>query len=85
MLYQPFRDFEGVDDQQLADNLRRAEAKFALMQRLGIDTILVCSNVGYGDRSTMINSSPVSSAGSVILLRVTACGSRTRRWPGAGS
>ena len=31
---------------QLTDNLRRAEAKFALMQRLGIDTILVCSNVG---------------------------------------
>ncbi len=46
MLYQPFRDFEGVDDQLLTDNLRRAEAKFALMQRLGIDTILVCSNVG---------------------------------------
>ena len=46
VLYQPFRDFEGVDDQQLTDNLRRAEAKFTLMQRLGIDTILVCSNVG---------------------------------------
>ena len=45
VLYQPFRDFEGVVDQLLADNLRRAEAKFALMQRLGIDTILVCSNV----------------------------------------
>ena len=28
------------------DVLRRAEAKFALMQRLGIDTMLVCSNVG---------------------------------------
>ena len=26
--------------------LRRARAKFALMQRLGIDTMLVCSNVG---------------------------------------
>ena len=50
VLYQPFRDFEGVDDQQLAENLRRAEAKFALMQRLGIDTILVCSNVGHRDR-----------------------------------
>ena len=45
-LYQPFRDFEGVGDAQLADNLRRAEAKFALMRRLGIDLILVCSNVG---------------------------------------
>jgi 4-hydroxyphenylpyruvate dioxygenase len=44
-LYQPFRDFEGVTAELLADNLRRAKAKFALMQRLGIETILVCSNV----------------------------------------
>ena len=29
----------------LADNLRRAQAKFALMQRMGIETILVCSTV----------------------------------------
>jgi 4-hydroxyphenylpyruvate dioxygenase len=45
-LYQPFRDFEGVTDEELQANLRRAEAKFVLMNRLGIDTILVCSNVG---------------------------------------
>ncbi|WP_431710335.1 bifunctional sugar phosphate isomerase/epimerase/4-hydroxyphenylpyruvate dioxygenase family protein [Glutamicibacter uratoxydans] len=45
-LFQPFRDFEGVDEQTLEANLRRAEHKFALMQRLGIDTILLCSNVG---------------------------------------
>ena len=44
-LYQPFRDFEGVTPELLTDNLRRAEAKFALMSRLGIPTILVCSNV----------------------------------------
>jgi len=44
-LYQPFRDFEGVSEEVLADNLRRAEAKFRLMNRLGIDTMLVCSNV----------------------------------------
>ncbi|MBM6621602.1 sugar phosphate isomerase/epimerase and 4-hydroxyphenylpyruvate domain-containing protein [Micrococcaceae bacterium RIT802] len=45
-LYQPFRDVEGVDEETLAANLRRAEAKFELMDRLGIDTMLVCSNVG---------------------------------------
>ncbi|WP_293782496.1 bifunctional sugar phosphate isomerase/epimerase/4-hydroxyphenylpyruvate dioxygenase family protein [uncultured Aeromicrobium sp.] len=44
-LFQPFRDFEGVDAATLADNLRRAEAKFDVMQRLGADTVLVCSNV----------------------------------------
>lgn len=45
-LFQPFRDFEGVEDDLLADNLRRAEAKFHLMERLGADTVLVCSNAG---------------------------------------
>ncbi|GAB3518417.1 bifunctional sugar phosphate isomerase/epimerase/4-hydroxyphenylpyruvate dioxygenase family protein [Arthrobacter monumenti] len=45
-LYQPFRDFEGVTDEELEVNLYRAEAKFQLMNGLGIDTILVCSNVG---------------------------------------
>ncbi|NKX56241.1 bifunctional sugar phosphate isomerase/epimerase/4-hydroxyphenylpyruvate dioxygenase family protein [Arthrobacter mobilis] len=44
-LYQPFRDFEGVDEQQLADNLYRAEAKFMLMRELGMDLMLLCSNV----------------------------------------
>lgn len=45
-LYQPFRDFDSVSEDLLAANLRRAEAKFKLMSRLGMDTILVCSNVG---------------------------------------
>ncbi|MBV9193093.1 MAG: sugar phosphate isomerase/epimerase and 4-hydroxyphenylpyruvate domain-containing protein [Solirubrobacterales bacterium] len=44
-LYQPFRDFEGVPVDQLERNLRRAEAKFDVMEALGADTILVCSNV----------------------------------------
>ncbi len=44
-LYQPFRDAEGVTEQVMATNLRRAEAKFRLMNRLGIDLMLVCSNV----------------------------------------
>ncbi|HEX2174487.1 MAG TPA: TIM barrel protein [Nocardioidaceae bacterium] len=44
-LYQPFRDAEGVTETEFADVLRRAHAKFRLMQRLGIDTMLVCSNV----------------------------------------
>ncbi|SDZ26326.1 bifunctional sugar phosphate isomerase/epimerase/4-hydroxyphenylpyruvate dioxygenase family protein [Herbiconiux ginsengi] len=45
-LYQPFRDFEGVEPSVLAANLRRADRKFELMHRLGTDRILVCSNVG---------------------------------------
>ncbi|PRC42221.1 4-hydroxyphenylpyruvate dioxygenase, partial [Mycobacterium sp. ITM-2017-0098] len=44
-LYQPLRDLEGVDETTFADNVRRAAATFATAQRLGIDTVLVCSNV----------------------------------------
>ncbi len=44
-LYQPLRDIEGVDEDTFADNLRRAGATFATAQRLGIRTVLVCSNV----------------------------------------
>ena len=53
-LYQPFRDFEGVDDAVLRRNLDRAERKFDLMQALGAPLLLVCSNVATavsGDRS----------------------------------
>ena len=45
-LYQPFRDAEGVTEDEFERVLRRARAKFVLMQRLGIETMLVCSNVG---------------------------------------
>ncbi|MBV9023745.1 MAG: sugar phosphate isomerase/epimerase and 4-hydroxyphenylpyruvate domain-containing protein [Streptomycetaceae bacterium] len=44
-MFQPFRDFETDDADQLAANLRRAERKFAVMTRLGTDLLLVCSSV----------------------------------------
>jgi 4-hydroxyphenylpyruvate dioxygenase len=44
-LYQPFRDFEAVPDAVLQRNLRRAEAKFDVMEDLGADTVLACSTV----------------------------------------
>lgn len=57
-LYQPLRDLEGVDEHTFADNLRRAEATFATAQRLGIDLVLVCSNVA----TATIDSDDVSAA-----------------------
>lgn len=45
-LFQPFRDVEGVTDDVFADNLRRAEAKFKIMGRLGAELMLLCSNAG---------------------------------------
>ncbi len=44
-LFQPFRDFEGVSEAQFQANLLRAEKKFDLMGELGVNLILVCSNV----------------------------------------
>jgi 4-hydroxyphenylpyruvate dioxygenase len=43
--YQPFRDFEGMPEPQRSRCFSRAERKFDLMQQLGTDLLLVCSNV----------------------------------------
>ncbi|MFI1206246.1 bifunctional sugar phosphate isomerase/epimerase/4-hydroxyphenylpyruvate dioxygenase family protein [Streptomyces sp. NPDC020802] len=44
-LYQPMRDIEALPAEEFARALRRAEHKFRLMERLGADTVLVCSSV----------------------------------------
>jgi 4-hydroxyphenylpyruvate dioxygenase len=43
--FQPFRDFEGMPEPQRAKGFSRAERKFDLMQELGGDLLMVCSNV----------------------------------------
>ncbi len=45
VLYQPFRDFEGVSAERLARNVERVKRKFDVMHELGADRLLVCSNV----------------------------------------
>jgi 4-hydroxyphenylpyruvate dioxygenase len=44
-IYQPFRDFEAMPDSHLQRNLDRAERKFDVMQELGTELVLACSNV----------------------------------------
>lgn len=44
-LFQPFRDFEGMPEPQRSRAFDRAERKFDLMQELGTDLVLICSNV----------------------------------------
>lgn len=44
-LFQPFRDFEGMPDALRGRTFDRAERKFDIMQELGTDMVLVCSNV----------------------------------------
>jgi 4-hydroxyphenylpyruvate dioxygenase len=43
--FQPFRDFEGMPDPQRQRTFDRAERKFDLMQELGCDLLMACSNV----------------------------------------
>ncbi|WP_278371698.1 sugar phosphate isomerase/epimerase family protein, partial [Thalassospira xiamenensis] len=43
--FQPFRDFEGMPEPQRARAFERAERKFDLMEELGTDLLMVCSNV----------------------------------------
>lgn len=57
-LFQPFRDFEGVPRERLQRNIDRAERKFDLMQELGTDLVLVCSNVAadsLGDEKILVD------------------------------
>src|SRR6185503_4936677 len=44
-VFQPFRDFEGMPEPQRIRAFDRAERKFDVMQALGTDLMLVCSNV----------------------------------------
>ena len=44
-LFQPFRDFEGMPEPQRSRAFDRAERKFDVMQELGTELMLVCSNV----------------------------------------
>ena len=44
LLFQPFRDFEAAPRARMAKNLDRAESKFDVMEQLGADLMLVCSN-----------------------------------------
>jgi 4-hydroxyphenylpyruvate dioxygenase len=44
-VFQPFRDFEGMPEPQRVRTFDRAERKFDVMQELGTELMLVCSNV----------------------------------------
>jgi 4-hydroxyphenylpyruvate dioxygenase len=44
LLFQPFRDFEAAPRPRMAKNFDRAEIKFDVMEQLGADLMLVCSN-----------------------------------------
>src|SRR5437588_956415 len=45
LLFQPFRDFEAAPRARMGKNLARAELKFDVMEQLGAELMLVCSNI----------------------------------------
>ncbi len=65
-MFQPFRDYEGLPEAQKARALERMRRKFAVMDDLGTDLILLCSNCSaqsVGDRSRLIDD-----LGDIALL-----------------
>jgi 4-hydroxyphenylpyruvate dioxygenase len=57
-LFQPFRDFEGMPPEQRTRAFERMERKFDVMDELGVDLILLCSNcspLASDDRTQMID------------------------------
>jgi len=86
--FQPFRDFEAMPEPQRARNLERAESKFDVMQALGTDLMLVCSNVHpaaiddaartAADLRTLAERA--SRRGLRVAYEALAWGSHVRRW-----
>jgi 4-hydroxyphenylpyruvate dioxygenase len=57
LLYQPFRDFEGMPEPYRSRAFDRMRQKFAVMKVLGCDRILLCSNcspLASGDRERIV-------------------------------
>ncbi|ANJ74853.1 sugar phosphate isomerase/epimerase and 4-hydroxyphenylpyruvate domain-containing protein [Ralstonia insidiosa] len=88
MLYQPFRDFEAMPRDLLARNLARAQRKFDVMAELGVETVLVCSNVqdiaiddparAADDLRQMAEAA--AQRGLRVGYEALAWGRHTRRW-----
>lgn len=58
LLYQPFRNFEGMPVEHIAANLERARRTFDTMHQLGCEQLLLCSNVdehSFADPDRQIN------------------------------
>lgn len=81
MLYQPFRDFEAMPGDLRRRAFDRARAKFDLMDELGADRILICSNchpAALGDRQQIIDD--FSELGDVAQERGIILGYEALAW-----
>ncbi|GLU31020.1 TIM barrel protein [Trinickia caryophylli] len=88
VLFQPFRDFEGVGPERFARNLERVRRKFDLMHALGTTHLLVCSNVSadaLGDESLLVDqlgalARVAAEAGVVAGYEALAWGRHVRHY-----
>ena len=79
--FQPFRDFEGLPEPQRQRAFDRAERKFDVMQELGTDLLLVCSNVSADSLGGSTAQRPTCGSGARGRRR-EAAESASRRWHG---
>ena len=87
-LFQPFRDFEGCRRDRLPRNLDRLERKFDLMQELGTDLVLMCSNVAadsLGEREFLLEdlglaAERASARGLRVGYEALAWGRHVNTW-----
>ena len=57
-MYQPFRDLEGMPEPQRTSAFERMKRKFSVMEDLGTDLVLLCSNcspVALDERARMLD------------------------------
>jgi len=88
LLYQPLRDFEAMPGNLFARNMGRAERKFDVMEQLGAELVLVCSNVqevaiddparAAADLRCMAEAA--ARRGLRVGYEALAWGRHTRRW-----
>lgn len=88
LLYQPLRDFEAMPDDLFVRNMARAERKFDVMEQLGAEMVLVCSNVqevaiddparAAADLRRMAEAA--ARRGLRVGYEALAWGRHTRRW-----
>ena len=80
-LFQPFRDFEGMPPEQRARAFERMERKFDVMEELGTDLILLCSNcspLSVNDRPRLIDD--LSELGERAARRHLRVGYEALAW-----
>ena len=80
-LFQPFRDFEGMPDNLRSRVFERMERKFDVMEQLGTDLLLICSNVSpasSGDRSRIV--ADFRELGERAARRGLRCGYEALAW-----